>query len=472
MVKKTFTFLAIMLLFAAASAQTVTLTFTGQDAANQHVQLDSVSVTNQTKGWSETLVWPDTILTMQNGTGIDETVANGGFGLSQNNPNPFSGITDVNLTVADAGAVTLEIADVNGKIVGTHRVRPEIGTHQFRVTLSATGTYILTARQNGKTSSVKMVCNGTGDGNRIEYMGEIVKTTHALSPQSSPQPKSHTRGLTDNPFSLGDQMEYVGYATVNGDVVESRHVTRAQNASETIVLTFDVVQVNMDAQPCPGTTTVTDIDGNVYNTVMIGTQCWMKENLRTTKYTDNTPIPLADIVSYTEPYRHAPDNDEANVAANGYLYNWAAVMHSEASSETNPSGVQGICPNGWHVPSDAEWTQLTDYVSSHSEYGCGNNPSDIAKSLAADTIWGEENDECTIGYNLHDNNATGFSALPAGCFNTSGEHLYFGEATYIWSSTANTEYYAYTRYLGFGRTDVYRSYRYKKFSGSVRCLRD
>ena len=215
MLKRTFTFFAIVLLFVAASAQTVTLTFTGQDAANQHVQLDSVSVTNQTKGWSETLVWPDTILTMQNGTGIDETVANGGFGLSQNNPNPFSGITDVNLTVADAGAVTLEIADVFGRMVETtHALSLPCGTHQFRVTLSATGTYILTARQNGKSSSVKMVCNGMGDGNRIEYAG-VVETTHALSLHAlSPQPKSHTRGLTDNPFDLGDEMAYVGFATI------------------------------------------------------------------------------------------------------------------------------------------------------------------------------------------------------------------------------------------------------------------
>ena len=472
MLKRTFTLLAIMLLFVAASAQTVTLIFTGRDANNQRMPLDSVVINNQTKGWGETLVWPDTILTMQNGTGIDETVANGGFGLSQNNPNPFSGITDVNLTVADAGAVTLEIADVYGRMVETWCTASlPSGINQFRVTLSATGTYILTARQNGKSSSVKMVCDGTGNGNRIEYAGIVVTMCTSSLPISA-TPKTHTRGLTNNLFDLGDEMEYVGFATINGGVVESRHVTQAQNASETIVLTFDVAQVNMDGQPCYGTPSVTDIDGNVYNTVMIGTQCWMKENLRTTKYTDNTPIPLADTVSYTEPYRHVPDNDEANVAAYGYLYNWAAVMHSEASSETNPSGVQGICPNGWHVPSDAEWTQLTDYVSSHSEYWCGSDPSDIAKSLAADTGWGEENDECTIGYNLNANNATGFSALPAGCFNTSGEYLYFGQSIYIWSSTANTEYYAYTRYLGFGRTDVYRSYRYKKFSGSVRCLRD
>ena len=117
---------------------------------------------------------------MQNGTGIDESVANGGFALSQNNPNPFTGTTDVNLTVADAGAVTLEIVDGNGKTVGTHRARPEIGTHQFRVSLSAAGTYVMTARQNGKTSSIKMVCNGGGNANGIDYLGMVQTITFVL----------------------------------------------------------------------------------------------------------------------------------------------------------------------------------------------------------------------------------------------------------------------------------------------------
>ena len=73
--------MAFALMGVVAFAQTVTLTFTGQDAANQYVQLDRVSITNQTKDWQETLVWPDTVLTMQNGTGIGESVANGVFGL-------------------------------------------------------------------------------------------------------------------------------------------------------------------------------------------------------------------------------------------------------------------------------------------------------------------------------------------------------------------------------------------------------
>ena len=172
--------MTMALMGVVAFAQTVTLTFTGRDAAEHWIQLNRVVITNLTKSWQETIYWPDTTLTMQNGTGIDESVANGGFALSQNNPNPFSGTTDVNLTVADAGAVTLEIVDGNGKIVGTHRVRPEIGTHQFRVSLSAAGTYVMTARQNGKSSFIKMVCIGGGNANGIDCLGMVQTITFVL----------------------------------------------------------------------------------------------------------------------------------------------------------------------------------------------------------------------------------------------------------------------------------------------------
>ena len=451
--KKIICFITIALMGVVAFAQTVTLTFTARDAANQYVQLNRVSVTNLTKDWQETLTWPDTVLTMQNDAGIDESFVNGDFGLSQNNPNPFSGTTDVNLTVAEAGAVTLEIADVLGRIVATHHARTGIGTHQFRVSLSATGTYILTARQNGKTSSIKMVCNGVGNVNRIEYIGAAATTTTA---------QSHIRRATSNPFSFGDQMEYVGFATINGTEEECHHIKQEQNASETFVLPF--------SSPCSGTLTVTDVDGNVYNTVMIGTQCWMKENLRTTHYADSTPIPAGESYTFTESYRYAPNNDSVNVDAYGYLYNWTAVMNGEESSRANPSGVQGICPNGWHVPSDAEWTQLADYVSSRSEYTCGGDNSSIAKALAAAEGWSEFGRECRVGNDQSSNNATGFNAVPAGIYNS--EYIAFSEAAYFWSATANDLNTVFSRNLAHTTYLFLRDDQYKGRGFSVRCLRD
>ena len=249
--------IVLAFLLGTLQAQTVTLTFTGKDANNQYVQLNRVAITNLTKGWQETIYWPDTTLTMQNGTGIDESIANGGFALSQNNPNPFTVTTDVNLTVTDAGAVTLEIVDGNGKIVGTHRVRPEIGTHQFRVSLSTAGTYVMTARQNGKTSSIKMVCNGGGNTNAIKYLGMVQTITYVL------------KSTTNNPFNFGDMMEYVGYATINGTEAESQRITQAQGTSQTFILQFDAVQLYV---PVVSTDTVSDVTttsatcgGNVTN---------------------------------------------------------------------------------------------------------------------------------------------------------------------------------------------------------------
>ena len=482
MMKRFYTLISIVLLFAAASAQTVTLTFTGRDANNQTVALDSVVINNLTKGWQETLTTPDdTVLTLQNGTGIGdvETMCTSSLRLSQNNPNPFDGTTKVNLTVTEPGIVTLDIADVNGRIVRTNRVRPEIGTHQFRVTLSTSGTYVMTARQNGKSSSVKMVCNGTGNGNRIEYAGAV------WANNNSSQSKSRTRSETDNPFDLGDEMEYVGFATINGETMESQHVTQAQNGSETIVLTFTVAQT--DGLPCPGTPTVTDIDGNVYNTVMIGTQCWMKENLRTIANIPSGDTHTLDdnhtsAVDYAGPWRYTPNNDPANVAAYGYLYNWNAVMNGAEPSTANPSGVQGICPYGWHVPSGNEWIQLADYVGNQNEYSCnGIVPSIfIAKALADSVGWDSSTNFCAVGNDLSSNNATGFSARPAGVFgndavNSAVTFNNFGQIFGLWTSSEFNSVFAnwvIIKNTNSTVTDWNWGTLTKKIGMSVRCVRD
>jgi uncharacterized protein (TIGR02145 family) len=115
-------------------------------------------------------------------------------------------------------------------------------------------------------------------------------------------------------------------------------------------------------------TTVTDFDGNVYNTITIGSQVWMAENLKTTHYSDGTAIPLVtgnsnwDTLTATSKAYCWYNDDVINKATYGALYTWAAAMNGAASVTTNPSGVQGVCPTGWHLPSDAEWTQLTDYL--------------------------------------------------------------------------------------------------------------
>ena len=461
--------MAVVLISTAAFAQSVTLTFTAKDAANQHVQLNRVSITNLTKGWQETIYWPDTTLTMQNGTGISDIVGANDYSplwLSQNNPNPFTGTTEVNLMVATEGTVALDIADINGRIVVANDYTLQPGSHQFRITLATAGTYVMTARQSGQTSSIKMVCNGGGDGNRIEYIGNGGKAMYASVTQAKNGPKY----TTTQPFDIGDQMEYMGYATINGNEVGSTPISQTQNASQLFVLQFNVTQTQY-GQPCPGVATVTDIDGNTYNTVQIGNQCWMKENLRTTRYANGTSIAFGSSASTTTAYRYYPDNNSSNVSTYGYLYNWPAVMGNSSSSSANPSGVQGICPTGWHVPSDAEWTQLIDYVGSQTEYQCNSSSSKIAKALASTTGWNSSTFTCAVGNNPSANNATGFSALPAGYYG-NGYYNHFGNNAFFWSASVSGVYNAYCRNLYYNDASVLRTNYYTYYGFSVRCLRD
>ena len=216
--------------------------------------------------------------------------------------------------------------------------------------------------------------------------------------------------------------------------------------------------------------TVKDIDGNVYKTVKIGKQVWMAENLRTTRYANGMSIPMGSTTSTTTAYRYNPNDNADNVRDYGYLYNWPAVMHGTQSSNSNPSGVQGICPDGWYVPSDAEWTQLTNYVSSQTQYQCNGSSENIAKALASTTGWSSSSNTCAVGNNPSANNSTVFSALPAGGY--YGGYDDFGYLGDFWSATEYNGDGAYTRGLFYDYAGVLRDYSYRLYGFSVRCLRD
>ena len=455
--------LLLVLLCMTGQAQNLIVSFTGRNVnTGSYVQLSRVEITNQTRGWTEELIYPDTVSVLVVGTGIDDNTP-AVFGLSHCTPSPFSGTTYVNLSLPEGDDVTLEACDVNGRVaVSRSFVSMQSGTHVLRVNLAAAGAYLLTARQNGKVSTVRMVNQRSGGENSMEMVGL----------RDIPQ----TKGDIDHPFSYGDSMIYKGYATISGLELESEVVAQTQSQPETIIMYFSTAL--FDGQPCPGAATVTDYDNNTYNTVQIGDQCWMKENLRTTHYADGTAIPAGTTIYYIAAYRFAPNNDESNVATYGYLYNWYAVMHGAASSSANPSGVQGICPAGWHMPSDAEWTQLTTYVHDNG-YQCADcnasnlwtNVDCIAKALAVQTGWcSYSNDACAVGYDLSTNNATGFGVLPAGFY--CGTY-YYGFSAYHWSTTQNNNdnSTAYSRTLDYCRDYVYRYYHYKYEGHSVRCVR-
>ena len=209
-----------------------------------------------------------------------------------------------------------------------------------------------------------------------------------------------------------------------------------------------------------GTNKMVDADGNEYETVQIGTQCWTKTNLRSTKAADGTAIAVGSDTSTTVAYRYYPNNNSSNVSAYGYLYNWEAAKL--------------VCPAGWHLPSDAEWTTLITYVSGQSEYTCGGNTSYNAKALASTEGWGTSSGTCAVGNNPSTNNATGFSAVPAGYYGGNGSlpYLNFSCGADFWSATQSNSSNAYSRNVFYYYSQV-RIFNYSKSRGySVRCLHD
>ena len=762
--KKILLFLAFDILMLFAYSQVITVSFTGQDATGKWIPLDSVFASNQTLGWTETLYWPDTVLTMQVTTGIgDANMKSQNFAplrLFQNTPNPFNGTTDVMLAAAEQGALALEITDVNGRTVAkTNNYLPlQPGIHKFRIAVDNAGVYFLTARQNGKSVSIKMVCNGGNGGNGIEYTGNVEEQ---CIEQKQGESKNNVKGTISHKFNLGDQMEYIGYATVNELYSESMHISQPQSESEELVLQFTDTQyvepkittdsvievlavtaqiaatvyedggtpvivrgicwstspmptfsdsVSVDSSglgsfvataanleiattyyvrayatnsvgtsygeelsfttvdfptvttaavgsvtttqvaaggevtsdggapvsafgvcwattqnptiadsvttdgsgvtpftsvitlllpnttyyvrayatniagtaygsivsvktpkyptivttavsnitattaasggnvtndggvamvergvcwstsptptiadsctsdgnttgsyasavtgltpattyflcayatntfgtaygstvsfttklgglPCTSTPTVTDYDNNVYNTLQVGTQCWMKENLRCKHYSSSAGVNEGSGTSVSVAYYYHASNDAANDSIYGLLYNWKAVMGSSSASSANPSGVQGICPVGWHIPSVAEITQLINYMGSQASYTCNGTSTNIAKALAATTKWGTSNIACSIGKDTYLNNESGYTAYPAGYYYAAGSFGNFGSNMYLWTTTLNgsdaTGYYLRNSYADM------RSASYPKYYAfSVRCVKD
>jgi uncharacterized protein (TIGR02145 family) len=208
--------------------------------------------------------------------------------------------------------------------------------------------------------------------------------------------------------------------------------------------------------------TVNDYDGNVYNVIQIGNQCWMKENLKTTHYSDGTALVDGTnagsiLYNYFTKYWFVYNNQIAYESTYGLLYTWAAVMNGAASSYASPSGVQGICPTGWHVPSSNELTSLTYYLGGNSVAGGKLKEAGISH-------WSSPNTGAT--------NESGFTALPGGYRHYLGIFFDIGYSGHWWSATENNATNASFRDLSYDNTYISGSSWPKNYGFSVRCLRD
>lgn len=202
---------------------------------------------------------------------------------------------------------------------------------------------------------------------------------------------------------------------------------------------------------CGTTSIVTDVDGNSYSVVTIGSQCWMGENLKVTHFRDGSPIPeVADSTDWknlTTPGMVSYDNDHAYDATYGKLYNWFAV-----------GDARGICPDGWHVPHDNEYQVLTKYLDPEGDFAGGRMK--------------EAGTEHWLTPNEGANNSSGFTALPGGMRFREGQFQWLGENGLFWSTRQDGDFEAYFLTLTYDGADAHRTFIYKQSGFSCRCVKD
>lgn len=200
--------------------------------------------------------------------------------------------------------------------------------------------------------------------------------------------------------------------------------------------------------------TVTDVDGNTYATIKIGTQLWMQENLKTTRYANGDTIPNVTIYNDWRNLSTGAWMQGANNTVYGKMYNWYAVANAA-----------GLCPTGWHVPSKEEWTVLTDLFGGHIV--AGGSLKSTGTSAAGTGLWSSPNSGAT--------NESGFTGLPGGQRGVSESPpspISTGDQGNWWSSTLDERLMAWGPFLVSNNRRVDSFYYNPRMGKSVRCLRD
>jgi len=446
--KTVLSILALTLTLSAFSQSTFELTFTAK-SNGQHTPLDSTFIKNLTQDCDTTLYWPDTVLILDYVTNIVENISHdkSNFYLSQNYPNPFIGRTEVILHLAKTAHITITVHNIFGKELLRYENTISRGNHSFIFYSGNEAYYFLTVNDEQTSKTIKMLSVNSiathGGKCKIIYNGYNDNTIGFKAQKS-----------TNNfVFALSDTLRFIGYAKTEGEV----------NGSD-IIEDIPIENYNYEFQitegiPCPGTPTVTDVDGNVYNTVQIGGQCWMKENLRVgTRINGSQDMSDNSIIE-----KYCSNNDPANCEIYGGLYQWNEMMQY-----STVSGIRGICPDGWHLPGDDEWKTM--------EMTLGMSQSEADNTEWRGTDEGGKMKETGYAHwdspNTGATNSSGFTALPGGLRYSNGTFGYISDSGYWWSTTESSGTSAWLRHLYYPNVQVYRGSPPKTVGYSVRCLKN
>ncbi len=418
--KKEILFLMLILMMFVSFGQDYQITFAG---SGESTQVETVKVENLTQSKSLVLIGSEVLHLKASTTGtipVSETEYKLHF-----YPNPTNGNSTIDFVTTTYGIVKFELFDITGKSIGrTYNLLP-IGNHSYSVSNLYRGIYNIKISSQSNTYFGKLVSVGTTNSEtKINYIASDI------IPPSSKKLKSSS-SETIMQYNTGDRLKITG-TTGNYTTV----VTLVPTQSETVTFPF------FDC---------TDSDGNNYPIVQIGSQIWMDQNLKTTKYRNGDTISYVnDNTAWSNLTGEAYcwyNNELTNKDNYGALYNWYAVNDD-----------RDIAPIGWHVASDAEWTTLTNYMG-------GVDVAGGKLKETGTTHWEYPNQDAT--------DETGFLALPGGYRENNGFYNFEGISAYWWSSTINNIgnggwYFALT----WNNGKIYRMANINRVGYSVRCIKD
>lgn len=416
------------------------LTFTAIDSAS-YIQLDSIKVMNRTQGCDTILYWPDSVLVLDYQVGISK-INHGqeSFHVFPNYPNPVIDKTTITLFVPEKAQVNLIITDMLGrKLINMGNVL-ERGYQSFRFTPGSRELYFFTALWKGNYSSIKIL--------NTSLISKQVASLEFIGGENSKPKLKASEDVQSFSFSLEDELLFIG----NTDTLQSG-ILDIPDTSKTYTFQY---ATNI---PCPGTPTVT-YEGQLYNTIQIFSQCWLKENLNVgTMLQGDQDMEDNGVIE-----KYCYDNNPFECETYGGLYQWDEMMQY-----TSTQRAQGICPPGWHIPTDEEVKVLEGAVDSH--YGIGNTEwdgwdfrgYDVCHRLKSENGW---------TYNGNGNDLFGFNALPGGIRYSNHNFYHKGNHGYFWSANVDIGNYSWARLMYSPWPQVSRFSIYQDSGFSVRCIKD
>ena len=418
-------------------AQTNELTFSGSGASTT---VDSIRVDNLTQCTSTVLNGGD-ILVLDGIVGINN-IASGSNSRLLIYPNPVTENCFVEFESKVSGLVSLVISDITGKVIIKTRNNLSQGYHRYQVKGLGSGAYAVQVYSDAFSYTGKIISNrrmpGTAD---ITYETLNTKSEKQSNTDIWNTKKQHdvkgTSSIIHMQYNMGDLLKFTGFSGVHSTVR-----TLIPTANQNINFTF---------------VSCIDGDNNSYPVVQIGSQTWMAENLKTTKYCTGGSInfvPDQNSWSYLTIAAYCdPKNIPANADTFGQLYNWWAASSSS-----------GICPTGWHVPSNTEWHTLVLTLDPSAQLATieSTTAGELMRE-ACSPYWDNLFSEAT--------NSSGFTAIPSGGRDSGGGWSYYLNSCYMWSSTE----YSGDCTNGWGRSlggSIHREYYNKECGFTVRCIKN